>query len=187
MNLDEEEILTTGVELLARSSGKSPTIHLTVSGRSMGNLLLPGDRIECKRVGPGRIFCGDIVVYRRENRLIAHRVVRRMGKDGDLRFQTRGDAQIQSDAVIGQDEILGRVVAVHGRDGEKIGLERKKTIIVNRIAGFYGRFLHHFMTHAGFIDPPLRRFLPLPQLRRLMMTPFQLLTLWIRGSIGRIS
>lgn len=146
----------------------------------MGRLLSPGDRIECKSVSASKISFGDIVVYREGRGLIAHRVIRKMKNGSGSYFLTRGDFQYQSDPVVAQNRVLGKVVCVIKNDHEQIDLTRAKAISLNRIAGLYGLILHHLIRSRRLISLGRMFRLPLPiSFRRLMVLPFQFFALWI--------
>ena len=76
-------------------------------GRSMLPIIEDGDLLRVEPVDPARLKLGDIVLFRAEGRLKAHRIVRRKG----ARFFTRGDATVEGDGAIERQQILGRVVA----------------------------------------------------------------------------
>ncbi len=180
MVINEREILTTGVDLLAHRLQETTLFRLTISGNSMGRLLSPGDRIECESVSASKISFGDIAVYREGKALIAHRVIRKVKNGSGSYFLTRGDSQYQSDPVVAQNRVLGKVMSVIKNDHQKIDLTRPKAISLNRIAGLYGLILHHFMSYSRSISSgrirPLPFFIP-P--RRLFILPFHILVFWI--------
>ncbi len=70
---------------------------------------------------------GDILLYKSERGMIAHRVVRiREGNAEAARvFILRGDASATCDDPVAASQILGRVVSVE-RDGRKIDLTSRK-------------------------------------------------------------
>lgn len=172
--MDQRRIQTAGTALMACYLQKAPLFRLTISGASMGRFLLPGDQIECRGISPTRIRCGDIIVYRKGGQLIVHRVVRKIQTNSGLSFLTRGDSQYLSDGVIGQDQILGKVVAVLKDGHQRIDFASSKAVLVNRLAGFYGRFLHHSTARARWINLASPSFLPFSTgFRSLSMLPFQ--------------
>jgi signal peptidase I len=69
----------------------------------------PGDLISVERAGVSEIFPGDIVVFAREGRLIAHRVVARTARPGEGYLVTRGDRTRRNDALVSSVELIGRV------------------------------------------------------------------------------
>lgn len=78
---------------------------LTVISGSMYPALQRGDLILVKSVTPEEIEPGVVVVFRHENGLAVHRVVRVTGDS----IVTRGDANPEEDNPITFDDIVGRV------------------------------------------------------------------------------
>lgn len=68
----------------------------------------PGDTLIVDRTPVEAVTAGDIVLFGRDSRFFAHRVVKKdsAGKTGML---TRGDAMTVSDPPVGENELLGRV------------------------------------------------------------------------------
>jgi signal peptidase I len=92
-----------------RSSG---TLRLRVTGWSMLPAVLPGDTLVVERASGDAIADGDIVLFERDRRLFAHRVVRRPNTSQDSRILTRGDSMAQPDPPVTEDELLGRVSSI---------------------------------------------------------------------------
>lgn len=90
-----------------RNSGR---LRLRVNGWSMLPSVWPGDTLWIERASRKTIAEGDIVLFTRDQRLFAHRVVGR--STGDLGILTRGDAMRVADPPVNDDELLGRVVAM---------------------------------------------------------------------------
>jgi signal peptidase I len=85
------------------------TLRLQVTGQSMLPSVWPGDVLLIKRCFFGEVSPGDIVLYARERRLFAHRVIG-AGADLDERcLVTQGDASPTPDSPISAAEFLGRV------------------------------------------------------------------------------
>ena len=66
--------------------------------------------------GIGGVRPHDVVVFRRDGRLFAHRLLEIVVRRGTPWLRTRGDALWQSDGLVAAADLLGRVVAV-GRRG----------------------------------------------------------------------
>ena len=82
----------------------------------------PNETILVNPVAPSAIEVGEIILYRWEEGVIAHRVVRIERERGDIaRFILRGDASITCDAPVEASQILGKVVSVE-RTGRRIDL-----------------------------------------------------------------
>jgi hypothetical protein len=92
-------------------------IRLRVFGTSMVPSILPGDLISVQRADLSEISPGEIVLYSRDGRLFAHRVVARAGSHNDPRLTTRGDRLSYTDPLISSGELLGRVTSIQCGDG----------------------------------------------------------------------
>ena len=111
-------LLDLTTELLSQGT----TVRFRPSGRSMYPSIREGELITVEPVVPSDVQLGDIVLYRSERGLIAHRVV---SSSGDARvFGVRGDASLSCDEPVEAHRILGRVVAVQ-RNGRSIALDSR--------------------------------------------------------------
>jgi len=103
---------TLGCELAAevlRSSGK---LHLRATGTSMLPAVWPGDILSVRSQDAAEALPGDIVLFGREGRLVAHRVVERTLCQDGIQWVTRGDSVEGNDAPVSSHELLGRVTAI---------------------------------------------------------------------------
>lgn len=110
-----------------RSSGE---LRLQVEGWSMLPSIWPGDVLVVKRVDFSKVAEGEIVLFRRNRRLFAHRVVRSEASD----IVTRGDSMAAPDSPVEEDEILGRVISIM-RDGKPLRPRTSLRIRERVIAG----------------------------------------------------
>jgi signal peptidase I len=101
---------------VARSFGEA---RLRVNGASMLPAIWPGDVVTVKHCNPGELLPGQIVVYRRDELLIVHRITRNSGDH----LITRGDARPFNDPPVKATEIMGRVMSIH-RNGRHIHPEQ---------------------------------------------------------------
>ena len=88
-----------------RSQGK---LRLQVTGLSMFPAVRPGDTLLVDRVNSSAVTEGDIVLFGRDRRLFAHRIVAK-GSHGSSPMLTRGDAMPKPDSPVDDDEFLGKV------------------------------------------------------------------------------
>ena len=109
-------LLDLTTELLSQGT----TVHFRPSGRSMYPSIREGEVITVDPVASSDVKLADIVLYRSETGLIAHRVVEIASRDARV-FRLRGDASLSSDEPVGAEQILGRVVGVQ-RNGRSIQL-----------------------------------------------------------------
>jgi signal peptidase len=128
---------TLGCELAAEVLRSWGRLRLRVVGASMLPALWPGDILSVGSQDAAEALPGDIVVFRREGRLVTHRVVevRRqepgtrgwglgarenppepsaqpLAPSTQIEFVTRGDRVRRNDAPISSHELLGRVTAI---------------------------------------------------------------------------
>jgi signal peptidase I len=101
---------------VARSSGEA---RLRVNGASMLPVVWPGDLVTVRHCNPGKLMPGQIVVYRRDDLLIVHRITKNTGDH----LVTRGDARPFNDPPVKAIEILGHVVSID-RNGRQIHPEQ---------------------------------------------------------------
>jgi len=97
-----------------RSSGG---LRLRVTGWSMLPTIWPGDTLLIDPVRRDNVVEGDVVLFARNHRLVAHRVVSRpeVSKGclpGNRKVQTQGDAVSQPDGPVSDGELMGRVSAI---------------------------------------------------------------------------
>jgi signal peptidase I len=97
-------------------------VRFRPGGLSMHPTIRDGEPVTVEPIEASRVKRGDIILYKTERGLVAHRVVRiERGGDGDRVFYLRGDASTSGDAPVMAEQILGRVVVVERR-GRKIAL-----------------------------------------------------------------
>ncbi|MBI2471535.1 MAG: signal peptidase I [Planctomycetes bacterium] len=92
--------------------------YVSIAGRSMLPLILDGDSLLITH-GCDGMKRGDIVVFRCNGRLVAHRVIRKEidKESGGVTYITKGDNVFQFDPPVGESEIIGRVLGI--RKGER--------------------------------------------------------------------
>jgi len=153
---EAEAISALKCELAAdvlRSSGK---LRLQVMGWSMLPSVLPGDTLLIGRTGGQQVSTGDIILFHRDGRLFAHRVVAKANCPEDigtnlLQILTQGDGIPWPDPPIGESNLLGRVnfIVRKGRilePGKKLDIpQRAISMLVRRsssaarlVAGIHG-------------------------------------------------
>ena len=86
--------------------------RLAVTGTSMLPAIWPGDVLEVRRQGVDEVRRGDVVLFGRDGRLVAHRVVETFDKEGGNLLVTRGDVLRTTDSPISKEELLGCVTKI---------------------------------------------------------------------------
>ena len=103
------------IDEVARTSGEA---RLKVTGASMLPAIWPGDMVTVRRYNPGELRPGQIVLYRREGTLTAHRIQ----QVSPTHLITRGDSVPACDPPVAAAGIVGQVVGIL-RDGRTIQLK----------------------------------------------------------------
>jgi len=85
--------------------------YIPITGRSMFPLIRNGDQVLVAH-GCAGIRRGDVIVFRHDGKLIAHRVVRISKNEAGHTFLTKGDNVLQFDPPLRANEIVGRVLAI---------------------------------------------------------------------------
>lgn len=85
--------------------------YIPITGRSMLPLIRNGDQVLVAH-GCAGIRRGDVIVFRHDGKLIAHRVLHISKNDAGHTFLTKGDNVLQFDPPLRANEIVGRVLAI---------------------------------------------------------------------------
>lgn len=101
-----------GCQLVGETLTLSGIARVRVFGTSMFPAVLPGDVLIVHRKGMGQILPGDIVVFKCDDRLFAHRVVGLTDQNGAPCVVTSGDSLREVDRPVFAHELLGRVTSI---------------------------------------------------------------------------
>ena len=102
-------------ELVGEAVRLFGSVRVRVTGRSMLPSIWPGDTLVIQRRNAQDVETGDILLYCREGRLFAHRVV--TGAQGRSGIGVRGDALPNPDDLVPQAEVVGTVSRI-SRNGK---------------------------------------------------------------------
>src|SRR6267378_4232109 len=110
-------------------------------------------REETKRVGGERragdgARIADAVLFRRENHLFVHRIVKKQGSLEAAQLLSKGDAHPTTDGILEEQELLGRVVRIY-RNGHRIDLDAPGQLAL-------GLFISQLSLHSRFWYPAAR-------------------------------
>jgi len=117
-------------------------VRVRVTGKSMSPFLRGGEIVHIKRVHPGTLKRGDLVLFRNEDRLLLlHRVIDwKRGTNGRITFQTLGDRLFRPDDPVPGDRLLGKVSRIEKRGpGHRIrmmNLEDPGWVFLSRVLAF---------------------------------------------------
>jgi signal peptidase I len=103
------------------------SVRFRPKGHSMFPAIRDGEAVTVAPVRASEVKRGDIILYRAERGLIAHRVTRLMGETNAPVFITRGDSATSCDAPVNAQQVLGRVICVerNGRTHSLNGLRAR--------------------------------------------------------------
>jgi hypothetical protein len=120
----------TGLSADILQRGKS--LRFRARGTSMQPLLRDGDCLLVQPVEAHRIRIGDIVLCSSQaDRIVAHRVLRRLPGPEGYRFLVQGDQVVLPDGWIPQCQIYGKVTAI---DRAGVNLDMNRPVI--RVLGW---------------------------------------------------
>jgi signal peptidase I len=109
-------------DLSADLLGSGYDVRFRAPGQSMHPAIREGETITVRPVSPSAVRPGDIILYRWQQGIIAHRVVGiEKAAGGDFRLLTRGDAAGAQIEPVAPDQVLGKVVSAE-RNGRRIDL-----------------------------------------------------------------
>ncbi len=101
-------------------------LFFETSGFSMWPFIRQGDKLVIKKVPVDDLRPGDIILYRANNQLVCHRLVK---KNRDFLY-TRGDNSMSSPEVITQEIFIGKVVGII-RNNRMISLTGWRNRLIN--------------------------------------------------------
>lgn len=108
-------------------------LRLKVTSQSMAPLLRPGDYILVESTPLDKIRRGDLIVTRREDDYLTHRLVAKSAQG----WLTKGDQNSQADAPVEVREVVGLVVA-YVRLGKLHSLRTRYWQIIAWLQGWLG-------------------------------------------------
>jgi hypothetical protein len=128
------------VALFERYRADGATTWIEATGASMGPLIPAGSRLLVE-FGRAPERPGEVIVFRREAAIIAHRLVARRGDDPSPRLIAKGDAEAVPDRPIAREDVLGVVRAVGLPDGRfvRATLGGRSGAVVARVSWWSGR------------------------------------------------
>ena len=100
--------------LFAEALHRFGALTFRASGYSMLPSIGSGQLLKVTVASAEHIQVGDVILYRRDGRLVAHRLVRIARDAGDWLLVARGDAHWACDAPITAAQLLGRVAGIPG-------------------------------------------------------------------------
>ncbi|MCK4809531.1 MAG: signal peptidase I [Candidatus Omnitrophica bacterium] len=107
-------------------------ILIKAVGFSMWPFLKTGERVVVKKVAAGSLRVGDIILYRAENQIVCHRLVKIIKNKGGCLLYARGDNNLSSGEPVAEELLVGKVTGVL-RNGHIISLAGRRSNFVNQL------------------------------------------------------
>lgn len=133
INLLKYLINKQGAEDLSKIKGISEellrsgtNVRINTYGFSMFPFIGTGDKIVIRP--EKKMNIGDIIVFKRDDRMVCHRIVTVFEKDGIKYYQTMGDSHFHLDDPITADRILGKVLKI---ERENVSLPRRILLLIH--------------------------------------------------------
>ncbi len=108
-------------------------MKVPVTGDSMSPLLRTGDSIYVEPVKAEDLSAGDILVYKTQGNMVAHRLIRILRSNGKFMFLTKGDTFSSADSLLKESDLIGRVYAT-GKYGMDLNFKKGIFSMVNRLS-----------------------------------------------------
>lgn len=113
-------------------------LRLGVTGSSMLPALWPGDIVTMVAMA-AEPNVGEVVLFRRHDQFVIHRIVRVASSAGQTQIVTRGDSMSDEDGSIAASEVLGRVAEIR-RGSREFSLAPERSLLQKSSGWFFGRF-----------------------------------------------
>ena len=101
--------------------------------------IFPGDTLVIEPARSESVGKGDIVLFRRDGRLFAHRVSGKSGSASDFQIVTQGDGMRNPDPPVSSSQLLGKVSFVV-RDGCCLELAQTPRLSMRAVAAVVRRY-----------------------------------------------
>jgi hypothetical protein len=152
--MDRETQLHLTLDMLKEVIDRDVEVPLKTAGLSMRPSIYGGEWVVVRRVatpeapggGPDKnvgtscaLGVGDVVIYQAGSTFIAHRVIRRRERDGQVYLAVKGDAQLVAEE-IAAEQVVARVVAVK-RGDRRIDLNTPRRRLSNRLIAGYASWV----------------------------------------------
>ena len=149
MNGAADARAAAGRSLTAEVVSSFGEVCLRVTGSSMLPSVWPGDVLIVCRADMAAVLPGQIVLFKRNGWLLAHRVAGKVERPGEQFLIARGDSLSLADPPVSREDLLGMVTSIV-RAGRQITPRLRLT--------FYERILSFILRHSERSTSMLLRF-----------------------------
>jgi len=106
-------LLTLLIILTALVSGIFKYQLIAIASNSMVPTFSKGDGVLIYKTDPDNIEIGDVLVFKRGQVVISHRIINKVNFDNKIYFYTKGDANITEDeGYVEEEDVIGKVSSV---------------------------------------------------------------------------
>ncbi len=133
---------TKGI-LLKESLLMGNTISVNIRGKSMEPFIPEGSSLMVKAAHIDTVRSGDIILFRNQDVVVAHRLFKKVKKDGSVFLKVKADASASFDSLVSPDNLIGKVVSFE-KDGRLVSLE-------NPISSITGFFISYITLFTGYL------------------------------------
>ena len=102
------------------------------TGFSMWPFLRAGEKVIIKRTPAGNLRTGDIILYRANNQLVCHRLVKRVKQGERYRLFARADSSYSRPETVTEEMFLGQAISII-KNGKVINMRQRKWQLINRL------------------------------------------------------
>ncbi|MFA6216205.1 MAG: S26 family signal peptidase [Candidatus Omnitrophota bacterium] len=110
--MTEHDFSLCSLTLFSEALQKNQGSWARVTGKSMVPVLKENDLVSISPCLLSQLHYGDIVVFKRQNSLISHRVIKKARRNGELLVMAKADTGFSLETFIGSKELLGKVTLV---------------------------------------------------------------------------
>ena len=108
-------------------------IYLRLSGFSMFPFLKEGDVALIKKVEIHTLKLGDVIVFKQDQKMIAHRLMEINKNGAHYTLTTKGDTSKQNDPLFSEADYVGKIISFNRRE--------KNITITTKFYKLYGKIM----------------------------------------------
>ncbi len=102
------------------------------TGFSMWPFLKAGEKLLIKKTPTENLKVGDIIIYRADNQLVCHRLIKKTKERERYLLYVRGDSSVSGPEPITEEMFLGKAISII-KNGKIITLHQMKGQFINRL------------------------------------------------------
>ena len=175
---DPEDIskLNSAFYILKESLMSGRLFESEVASNSMFPFLNIGDKVTIGNVIPEKLKSGDIVVYKRNSSLYAHRYIYTLKRQGGpISLVTKADNRFDFDSyLVSIEQLVGKVIVIKGK-GTKINLENFLWEKINSLIGIISSVQAFIFKVLRYFKPMLLGKKTFPFFKQIIAFPFSIL------------